>query len=415
MAKPRVFQTATNTYHAKGSIGEGGCGTVYRVTDTDGGSFALKLLRNADGTKLKRFRNELGFCRRNQHDRIIKILDEGVLLDGPKRMPFYVMPLYESTLRKLMSGHLPHNDILPMFTDVLDGLEAAHFQNVVHRDLKPENLLIEIPSRRVVVADFGIAHFEEEDLLTIVKTATDDRLANYRYSAPEQRAATASVDRRADIFALGLILNEMFTGEVPQGTGHTPIAATAPDFGYLDPLVEKMIRQNPSERPASIAAIKNELQLSGVEFAAHQKLDEARRMVVPATAPDDPLGGADVEASRFGYAPGFLTFQLQPAPPALWILALRNLGSYRSYGSAEPARIDITPNGATVPAREETVAEVAEMVQGWVRSANAEYRKDILARAQQEERRRREALATHKQRLEEQARAIERLRKASLA
>src|SRR5664280_2199769 len=149
----RVFETATNTYVTKGSIGDGGCGTVYQVTDTDGETFALKLL------------------------------DEGVWLDGAKRLPFYVMPLYDSTLRKLMDTGIPQHEVLRLFNDVLDGVEAAHLQNVVHRDLKPENLLISLPGRRVVVADFGVAHFEEEDLFTAVQTRAGDRLAKYLYSA----------------------------------------------------------------------------------------------------------------------------------------------------------------------------------------------------------------------------------------
>ena len=64
--------------------------------------FALKLLRETSAVKRSRFKNELRFCRRNQHPRIVKVIDDGITLDGTKRLPFYVMPLYGSTLRKLM-------------------------------------------------------------------------------------------------------------------------------------------------------------------------------------------------------------------------------------------------------------------------------------------------------------------------
>src|ERR1035438_1272502 len=113
-----VFETATNTYISECSIGDGGCGTVYRVSDSDGEAFAVKLLRNTSSVKRKRFKNELGFCRRNQHERIVKVLDEGILLDGSERLPFYVMPLYESTLRKLMDAQIRHDDVLPLFSDI---------------------------------------------------------------------------------------------------------------------------------------------------------------------------------------------------------------------------------------------------------------------------------------------------------
>lgn len=71
-----------------------------------------------------------------------------------------------------------------------------------------------------MLADFRIAHFEEEELLTAVESKQNDRLANFfLYAAPEPRVRNSAVDHRADIFALGLILNGMFTGIAPQGTG----------------------------------------------------------------------------------------------------------------------------------------------------------------------------------------------------
>ena len=345
----RVFETATNTYVTKGSIGDGGCGTVYQVTDTDGETFALKLLREASSIKRKRFKNELAFCRRNKHERIVSVLDEGVWLDGAKRLPFYVMPLYDSTLRKLMDTGIPQHEVLRLFNDVLDGVEAAHLQNVVHRDLKPENLLISLPGRRVVVADFGVAHFEEEDLFTAVQTRAGDRLANYRYSAPEQRVPGRQVDERADIFALGLILNEMFTGEVPQGTGHKRVGSVAPDYAYLDPVIVAMIQQSPENRPRSIAKIKEELIGRGNEFVAKQRLDQARKAVVPETTPDDPLGGEDIRVVSAEYSAGSLVCQLSAAPPlpgsshcktpsipirVLWVLAITRK---RSFLNMRPA------------------------------------------------------------------------------
>jgi serine/threonine protein kinase len=411
-----VFETATNTYTSDRSIGDGGCGTVYHVTDSDDEEFALKLLRETTSVKRKRFKNELAFCRKNQHERIMKVLDEGILLDGSKRLPFYVMPLYELTLRKLMDTRIQHNNILPMFSDILDGVEAAHLLKVFHRDLKPENLLVAMPSRRVVVADFGVAHFEEEDLLTAVETREADRLANYKYSAPEQQARGRIVDERVDIYALGLILNEMFTGEIPRGTAYKTIASVSAEFAYLDAVVDRMIRQSPTDRPSSVAAIKSELLTSVAEFITRQKLDSVRNTVVQAASPSDSLGGMDVKAIGFKYVPGLLLFKLEPAPPPTWVQALLTLGTYRGYPTlAEPARVQMTPDGATVPANEKEAVEVAKMVQEWVSSANHEYRKHLQEEAAEEERRQRVHLAAYQRRLEEEARVMERLRKASLA
>jgi eukaryotic-like serine/threonine-protein kinase len=74
---------------------------------------------------------------------------------------------------------------------------------VFHRDLKPENILYDRNADRLVVADFGIAHFEEDQLLTAVETKDRERLANFKYAAPEQGIRGRPVDHRADIFAFG--------------------------------------------------------------------------------------------------------------------------------------------------------------------------------------------------------------------
>jgi hypothetical protein len=177
-----------------------------------------------------------------------------------------------------------------------------------------------------------------------------------------------------------------------------------------------MIRQDPTERPSSIRAIKDELHIRGVEFVTHQKLDQVRKTVVPATTPDDPLGGVDVAAVAFSFDSGTLSFQLEPPPPPEWMHALRTLERYRSYGLAEPERVQWTARGAaTVPAEAKTVVEVGRMVREWVFAANAEYHKRLITKAKEEERREREALAARKRELEEQALAMENLRKAQLA
>ena len=94
-----------------------------------------------------------------------------------------------------------------------------------------------------------------------VETAPGDRLANFAYAAPE-RCGRGEVDRRAHVYALGMILNETFTGELLRGTGHKRIDAVAPDYAYLDSAVDSMVRQSPAERPATIA------QISAVVFRA---------------------------------------------------------------------------------------------------------------------------------------------------
>ena len=179
-----TVSTSYDTYTIRKQIGQGGNGFVYKVTSSSGLEFALKLLnpRTATEEKRKRFKNELGFCERNKHKNILTVVDCGVFADAP----FYVMPCYWGSLRELMKSAIEHQKILPIFSQILDGVEAAHLQKVIHRDLKPENILFDQASETPIIGDFGIAHFEEEDLITAVETQDGRRLANFDYAAPEQ-------------------------------------------------------------------------------------------------------------------------------------------------------------------------------------------------------------------------------------
>jgi hypothetical protein len=261
------FETALESYKRVGEpLGSGGTGVVYEVQDSDGNHYALKLLNSSiDKTRLKRFKNEISFCSTDRHKNIIRVLDHGLASGQGGQSPFYVMPLYSKTLRSLISAGIKPADVLFLFDQVLDGLEAAHLQGVCHRDLKPENILFDPLKRLIVVADFGIAKFNEEDLHTAVETSNRERLANFLYSAPEQRIRGKTVETKADIYALGLILNEMFTGDVPQGAGIKPIGAVAPDYSILDEVVEAMRQQIPERRPTSIQSIRDLLAARKVQ------------------------------------------------------------------------------------------------------------------------------------------------------
>jgi serine/threonine protein kinase len=248
----------------------------------------------------------------------------------------------------MMSKRIAPASVLAYFAQILDGVEAAHLQGVWHRDLKPENILFSAGENLLVVADFGIAHFEEEDLLTAVETRNNERLANFLYSAPEQRARNRAVNGKADIYALGLILNEMFTSRVPQGTGFRKISETASDYGYLDAIVDEMLRDDADSRPA-IDEIKRNLIARGNEFISLQRLNTLRTEVIPEGEVDHSLIRNPIRVESVDYEAGDFIFVLSAVPPPDWITAFQNpRGSWGSYLGSGPEYFRFQGNRALV-------------------------------------------------------------------
>jgi serine/threonine protein kinase len=380
--KPLVFETTFNSYTEVSELGEGGAGRVYKVADADGRLLALKILHAASTQQRKRFKNEIAFCSRQSSPHIITVLDHGFNAVADTRRPFYVMPLYAGTLRVLLKAGVPHSKVLRYFAQILDGVEAAHFQEVAHRDLKPENILLDQASDVLVIADFGIARFTEEALFTAVETRAQDRLANFLYAAPEQRVRGGDVGPEADIYALGLILNEMFTGEVLQGSGHKLIGSVAPEYAYLDSLVDLMVRQSPTDRPSSIAEIKRELIARGNDFVLQQRLSQLKNAVIPENAVDDPIFANPITVGGVTYSDdGRLEFELNRAPTPSWIYTFQNLGSYSALMGSEPIRFEFRGARALVPVVGNQVGAmqmVANHFKNYVQATNENYMAELI-------------------------------------
>jgi len=263
MAKKMTFDTPADAYRSVGIIGEGGSGRVYEVEASNRQRFALKMLSPGGMTerRRKRFTNELNFGRRVRHDNIVSVVDSGDIDAGGIRVPFFSMPLYKTSLRNLLDERTDSRRLLRLFDGVLSAMQFAHTQSVWHRDLKPENILLDADTDRLLVADFGIAHFEEELLHTAVETRDAERLANFQYAAPEQRKRDGVVDHRSDIYAAGLMLNELFTHTVPHGTGYRRVSDIDPSHRHVDDVVERMIRFDPDQRYASMEEVRKDLEL----------------------------------------------------------------------------------------------------------------------------------------------------------
>jgi tetratricopeptide (TPR) repeat protein/TolB-like protein len=273
---PRLADTETNLelaplstgmllagrYRILAEIGAGGMGIVYKARDEELGlDIAVKVLRPDLGTDpecLERFRRELILAREVTHENVVRIHDIG----ESEGFRFLTMRLIEG--RSLLEviendGPLPADRALRVFHQVAEALQQAHDARVVHRDLKPANILL-AHDETAYVTDFGIAR----SLVAGAWTRSGAIVGTLDYLSPEQ-AAGESVDGRSDIYALGVVLFEMLTGELPfrqaslAETMAQRLTGRARDIretgvqvpAHVAALVRRCLERSPARRPAS--------------------------------------------------------------------------------------------------------------------------------------------------------------------
>jgi serine/threonine protein kinase/tetratricopeptide (TPR) repeat protein len=198
-------------YEVIRQLGSGGMGHVYEAWDRElHEAVALKVIRREvanDPDADARFKNELTLARHITHKNVVRIHDLGQV-DG---VTFISMAMVDGVDLSAMfkRERLPRDRALSIARQLCEGLAAAHEAGVVHRDLKPSNVMVD-RAGRVYLLDFGLARSIETAQLTQVGTV----VGTVDYFAPEQ-AMGGPADHRSDIYALGLILYELFTGVRP--------------------------------------------------------------------------------------------------------------------------------------------------------------------------------------------------------
>src|SRR6266853_4499365 len=217
-------------YKISKRIGSGGMGEVYLASDISAGrKAALKLLPTqfaGDAGRMKRFQQEARAVAGLNHPNILTIYEVGA--DSSLRYIASELIEGETLRQRLGRESMQLSEAVEIAIQVAGALAAAHEAGVVHRDVKPENIMLR-PDGYVKVLDFGIAKLAEqevpvtmaeEEALLLVETNLGSVLGTVRYMSPEQ-ARGAHVDRRTDIWSLGVVLYEMVTGHAPF-TGDTP-------------------------------------------------------------------------------------------------------------------------------------------------------------------------------------------------
>ena len=254
-------------YRVDAPVGEGGMSWVYRATDMHlERPVALKILRDAAAHHSQRLIREARAVAALQHPAVVGIHDLGELPDG---RPFIVLEFIEGeTLAdRLTAGPVPVEDALRLMQPVLAALAEAHAAGIVHRDLKPENLLVQaVPGggEALRLLDFGIAAIElevGEDRFT----QTGAVFGTPAFMAPEQ-ALGQRPSPATDVWALGVVLQTMLTGESPFAGKHAPeilfkVVQKAPARlsgsipGHVRAAIGACLSKAPEERPVNAAAL----------------------------------------------------------------------------------------------------------------------------------------------------------------
>jgi hypothetical protein len=248
-------------YRIVGLLGRGGMGEVFRADDLRlGQAVALKFLPpdlGRDTTRLAQFHNEVRTARQVSHPNVCRVYDIGEI-----DHQIYLSMEYvdgedlASLIRRI--GRLPEDKAVEIARQICAGLAAAHEKGVIHRDLKPANIMLD-GSGRARVMDFSLAAVGE---------VTDVRSGTPSYMAPEQLAGRG-VTTKSDIYSLGLVLYELFTGrrafdaktlgELVEQHDSGSLASPASLVKTLDPAIERAILRcletDPSQRPANALAV----------------------------------------------------------------------------------------------------------------------------------------------------------------
>ena len=330
-------------------LGKGGMGEVYRADDlTLGQAVAMKFLpeeATSHEGMLERFKNEVRIARRVSHPNVCRVYDVGDV-DG---QTFFTMEYVDgedlaSLLRRI--GRLPQDKAVEIARQICAGLAAAHAKGVLHRDLKPANIMLD-GRGQVVVTDFGLAGVADDIRGAEIRSGTP------AYMAPEQIEGR-EVTMLSDIYGLGLVLYEIFTGKrafaekaagvLPGREDRTPSRPTSV-VKDLDPIVEKVIlrclENEPSSRPANALAVSAALP-GGDPLAAALAAGET---------PSPQMVAASGESEGFRPRVAVAVF-------AAVLLALAFAVGYSvHYNGYDKMNLELTPEVLTQKARE-TIARL---------------------------------------------------------
>ena len=209
-------------YHVKRAIASGGMGTIYEATqEKPRRTVALKLMRHgiASRSALRRFEYESQILARLRHPGIAQVYEAGTHRDDTGTTPYFVMEYIvgaKPITQYVQDKKLGTRERMKLFCDVCEAVHHGHQKGIIHRDLKPSNILVD-SSGQLKIIDFGVARSTDSDMaVTTLQTDVGQLIGTLQYMSPEQCTADPhDIDTRSDVYALGVVLYELLTGQLP--------------------------------------------------------------------------------------------------------------------------------------------------------------------------------------------------------
>ena len=286
-------------YRVESQIGQGGMGAVYRAYQPSlERSVAIKIMAPRfahDPSFAERFAREARTMARLNHQNIVNVYDYG----QAGSLCYLVMEFVDGVnLRWAMrEGDMTAQQAVAIVPQVCEALQFAHDEGIVHRDIKPENILVDRKGR-VKIADFGLAKLvASDDPQQWTLTGSRQILGTANYMAPEQIERPTSVDHRADIYSLGVVLYELLTGELPLGRFQLPGEKHA-GHAALDDVVKRTLEKAPERRYQQASEVKSAVETAKNSTAFQSEIAAARATLQTVPNSTEPKPGTTHHADQ---------------------------------------------------------------------------------------------------------------------
>ena len=263
-----------NQYKIIKQIGSGGMGNVYLANRIDGQfdkTVAIKVLtKGFNNQNIKdRFLREKQILAQLRHPNVVPLLDAGVTDDG---IPWFVLEFIDGPpIDQFCSNkHLKLKSIVNLMIKICDSIQFAHTQGIIHRDIKPANILIEDVDgkQNPVLLDFGIAHQKDDQDLT----NHGNQMGTPGYMSPEQIKGIDAIDKRSDVFSLGVVMYQLFSGVKPF-KGDSSLETHQSTIHNVPEKLSKIIPSFPKDLQTIVDTCLNKKRVNRYQSALNLKQD----------------------------------------------------------------------------------------------------------------------------------------------